>query len=226
MLAGLAIPFLLWASSLAFVIAEGAPEDPTSGEIIVNLILQIVVLDGIFIGVPLLFALGRYRAGWQSLGFFGFKRELWWWPIVAAAGAHVGIVAYSLILVGIGGDGAVPEQEGIDDLFDSRAVLPLVGLALVIMAPLAEELFFRGFVFAGLAKYVGVVVAMAISGFIFSLFHVTSVDTLSLLFPFTMVGVLFAWLYYRSGTLWMSIGTHFVFNLFSFILLATGAASS
>jgi membrane protease YdiL (CAAX protease family) len=226
MLAGLAVPFLLWVSSLAIVLANGAPDDLEDGEIIANLILQIVLLDGIFIGVPVAFALVRYRLGWGGLGLKLFDRDLWWLPIVAAAAAHVAIIIYSLLLIGVGGEGAVPEQEGVDELFDNRAILPLAGLALLVFAPLAEELFFRGFLFAGLIRYLGVAMAMVVSGLLFSMFHVTSLDTLGLVLPFTVVGALFAWLYYRTGSLWTSMSAHFVFNLFSFVLLATGAASS
>ena len=221
-LAGLAIPIVLWASSLVVVIVNGAPDDPTQSEVIINLILQIALLDGIFIGIPVSFALIRYRLGWSSLGFRALDRGLWWWPIVAAAAAHLAIVAYSLILVGIAGDDAVPKQEGIDQLFDNNAILPLVGLALVIMAPLAEEIFFRGFIFAGLIRYVGSFLAMAASGAIFALFHVTSADTIGLILPFSLVGMMFAWLYYRTGTIWTSIGAHMLFNAYSFVLLASG----
>ncbi len=221
-LAGLAVPVVLWASSLAFVIANGAPDDPTQSEVVANLVLQIVLLDGIFIGIPVAFALIRYRLGWGSLGFRLFNRGLWWLPIVAAAAAHLAIVAYSLILYGIGGDSAAPKQEGIDELFSNNAILPLTGFALVIMAPLAEEIFFRGFVFAGLIRYVGVVWAMAFSGLVFATFHVTSGETIGLILPFALVGMTFAWLYYRTGSLWTSIGAHLLFNLYSFTVLASG----
>jgi len=222
LLAGLAVPVVLWASSLAFVIANGEPDNPTTGEVITNLILQIALLDGIFIGVPVAFALVRYRLGWGSLGFRLFNRGLWWLPIIAAAGAHLALVAYSLILYGIGGDSAAPKQEGIDELFNNNAILPLTGLALVIVAPLAEEIFFRGFIFAGLIRYAGVFWSMVLSGFIFAAFHVTSGDTIGLVLPFTLVGMLFAWLYLRTGSLWTNIGAHMLFNLYSFMLLASG----
>jgi membrane protease YdiL (CAAX protease family) len=225
-LIGLAVPVLLWASSLAVSVSQGEPSDLSSGEIIANLLLQIILLDGIFVGVPIMYALVRYRMGWGGLGLRPFDRDLWWMPVVAAAGAHVAIIAYSLILSGIGGDSAVPKQEDINNLFDNPAILPLTGLALVVTAPLAEELFFRGFIFAGLIRYAGVFWAMALSGLIFAAFHVTSGDTVGLLLPFTLVGMLFAWLYYRTGSLWTNIGAHLLFNLSSFVLLATGVGRS
>lgn len=224
--AGLAIPLLLWGSSLAYIIANGAPSHLTSSEIITNLVLQIVLLDGIFICIPIIFALGRYRLGWGGLGLRIFDREFWWLPLVAAASAHLAIVAYSAILYGLGGGGLVPKQEDINDLFQNRAILPLTGVALVITAPVAEEIFFRGFIFAGLIKRLGVFWAMAISGLIFAAFHVQSGSTVGLLLPFTLVGMLFAWLYYRTGSIWTNIGAHLLFNLFSFILIAAQAGNS
>jgi hypothetical protein len=88
--------------------------------------------------------------------------------------------------------------------------------------PLAEEIFFRGFIFAGLIRYVGSFLAMAASGAIFALFHVTSGDTIGLILPFSLVGMMFAWLYYRTGSIWASIGAHMLFNAYSFVLLASG----
>ena len=40
-----------------------------------------------------------------------------------------------------------------------------------ITAPLAEEIFFRGFIFGGLRRYMNLATAGAISGFLFALAH-------------------------------------------------------
>jgi len=224
-IAGLAIPMLLWASSLVYVIQHGEPSHMTSGEIISNLVLQIVLLDGIFIGVPLIFALWRYRTGWGGLGMKPFDRELWWLPLAAATGAHIAIIAYAVILQSTGGDSLVPKQEDINDLFQNKAILPLTGFALVISAPVAEEIFFRAFIFGGLIRKLGVFWSMLVSGLIFAAFHVQSANTAGLILPFTLVGMLFAWLYYRTGSLWPNMAAHALFNLVSFVLIAAGGGS-
>ncbi len=104
-------------------------------------------------------------------------------------------------------------------MFERRAVLPLTGVEIVLAAPLAEEIFFRGFIFAGLLRPFGLAGAMVTSGFLFAIFHVTGSETLGLILPFGLIGMLFAWLYYRTGSLWASITTHLLFNLVSFIFL-------
>ncbi len=218
-LAGLALPLVLWGASLGIAIAEDTPTDLSSSEIITSLILTILILDGIFLAVPALFSLRRYRLGWEGLGFRGFDRDNFRMAVVAAAGAWGAVILYGLVLTLIFGEGAAPEQD-VEELFSSKAVLPVVGVAVVLAAPLAEEVFFRGFVFPGLIRLLGVGGALAASGLLFAMFHVTGPDSAGLIIPFTLIGMLFAWLYYKTGTIWTSIAAHLVFNLVSFILLA------
>lgn len=90
-----------------------------------------------------------------------------------------------------------------DIIFPGPASL-LTYEALAIWTPLAEEVFFRGFVFAGLVPRLGVAGAMVASALIFSGFHVS----LGLVVPVFITGLLLAWLYYRTGSLWPAIAAH------------------
>ncbi len=222
-LAGLALPLALWGASLAITIADGTATDLSSSEVITSLVLTILILDGIFLTLPAMFSLSRYRLGWEGLGFRGFDRDKFRMAALAAAGAWAAVIVYGLILTLIFGEGAAPEQD-VEELFSSKAVLPVVGVAVVLAAPLAEEVFFRGFVFPGLIRLLGVGGAIVASGLLFAMFHVTGPDSAGLIIPFTPIGMLFAWLYYKTGTIWTSIAAHFVFNLVSFILLACVAS--
>jgi membrane protease YdiL (CAAX protease family) len=218
-LIGISVPMALWASSLGIAIAGEASTDLSSIEIITSLILTIVVLDGIFLAVPMFVSLRRYRLGWEGLGFRSFDGDKLRMAVMAAAGAWGAVIVYGLLLTLIFGEGAAPEQD-VEELFASKAVLPVVGVAVVLAAPFAEEVFFRGFVFPGLIRPIGVFGAIFGSGLLFAMFHVTGPESAGLIIPFTPIGMLFAWLYYKTGTLWTSIAAHLVFNLVSFILLA------
>jgi membrane protease YdiL (CAAX protease family) len=219
-LAALAIPGLLWLSGLIASIVGDLPDHMSDAEIITSLILTII-LDLAFIGVAVWLALGRHHRKRDELGLRGFDRDLWWMPLAAAGSAHVAIVIYSVVLDALGAGAAVPKQDQLDQLFSNRAILPLAGLATVIMAPLAEEIFFRGFIFGGLIRPLGVFGAMLVSGLVFGAFHIQSADSVGLLLPFTLVGMLFAWLYYRTGSILPNMGAHFLFNLVSFIALVS-----
>jgi membrane protease YdiL (CAAX protease family) len=221
-LLALALPVLLWGSALAIAISTGAQEDLTQSEVITSLVFTIF-LDAGLVGLAAGFSLWRYHLGWGELGLRRFDRSFWWLPLVAAAAAHVGVLVYALVLIVLGAE--APRQEGLEELFQSRAVLPLAGVATLLAAPVAEEIFFRGFIFPGLLRPFGLVGAMAASGFLFGAFHVTGTDTVALVLPFGLIGMLFAWIYYRTGSLWPSIATHLLFNLVSFVLLAAPLSS-
>ncbi len=215
-LLALLLPLLIWASSLAIALSSDTSAELSTGELIVGLVVTILVLDGLFIGLATGLSLWHYKLGWGELGFRPFDRNFWWLPPVAAVGSWIAVIAYIAILAAFG---AEANQEEVEELFESRAVLPLAGVAIVLAAPLAEEIFFRGFIFAGLLRPFGLVGAMVTSGFLFAIFHVTGPDTLGLVLPFGLIGMLFAWLYHRTGSLWASIATHLIFNLVSFFFL-------
>ena len=76
--------------------------------------------------------------------------------------------------------------------------------ALAVWTPLTEEIFFRGFIFAGLAPRLGVWRAMLVSALIFSLFHLDP----AVMVPIFITGFLLAWLYRQTGSIWPSIMAH------------------
>ena len=79
---------------------------------------------------------------------------------------------------------------------------------LLIEAPLLEELLFRGVVFGGFSKIMPVWGAMLLSGFLFAFVHVNA----STLIPLWFLGIAFAWIYVRTGTLLAPMAVHFIFN--------------
>lgn len=90
-----------------------------------------------------------------------------------------------------------------DVFFDGFAVI-LTFQALAFITPISEELFFRGFIFRGLIPRLGPLGAMLVSAAVFSGFHLS----VGVLIPIFITGFLFAWLYWRTGSLWASIGAH------------------
>lgn len=136
-------------------------------------------------------------------------------PVAGYALSYVSVVVYSIISTIIGADLLLPDQQVPDEVFDSKVVVALIGASILIAAPLVEEIFFRGFLFGGLRKWLPFFPAALASGFLFSLAHQ---DT-GLVIPFTMVGVVLAYSYEKTGTLFGSISVHFLFNLVSFVIM-------
>ena len=104
-----------------------------------------------------------------------------------------------------------------DIIFDGFAVL-LTFQALAFITPLSEEIFFRGFIFGGLLPRLGPWPAIVASAAIFSAFHLS----IGVLIPIFITGFLFAWLYWRTGSLWAAIGVHAGQNSLALAVQALG----
>jgi membrane protease YdiL (CAAX protease family) len=91
------------------------------------------------------------------------------------------------------------------------------GLALAlflgaVVAPIAEETFFRGFLFAGLRKYLPFWIAAGVSALIFAAGHMVP----GAILPLCVLGFTFAWLRERTGSIWPSIAMHMLNNALYF----------
>ena len=84
--------------------------------------------------------------------------------------------------------------------------------------PLAEETFFRGFLFAGLAAKFGVGVGVVASSAIFALSHAS----VGLFIPIMVAGALFAWIYHKSDSLWIPALAHASQNLLAWLAAVFG----
>ena len=78
-----------------------------------------------------------------------------------------------------------------------------------IVAPVAEEIFFRGFVYPGMRDRWGLAIGVAVSALVFSVFHMS----LNTLIPIALMGAVLAVLYERANSLWPCIALHALVNL-------------
>lgn len=145
----------------------------------------------------------------------------------ALLGAYVSLAAYAAVVYAAesvtGADlSSLREGNNIpEDLPRTVPIWTLLGLAVVVAAPLGEELFFRGLVFRGLARIAGPALAVAGSGLAFAAVHAN----VAVVLPFAAIGMIFAWAYRASGSLWTTILAHAIFNGVSFTLAVMGVGS-
>jgi ABC-2 type transport system permease protein/sodium transport system permease protein len=88
-------------------------------------------------------------------------------------------------------------------LGDLRQAFPPLFVVLVFVVPaLAEEWFFRGFLFASLRSALGPRATVVVSALLFGLFHLVATDAFALerLLPSTALGLVLGWVAYRSGS--------------------------
>ena len=132
-------------------------------------------------------------------------KKLFTWFLVMFAVTRIIAVATTLIHNAIAGE---PAEDPVA-LLQKQAPWLMFFLA-VLVAPIAEEILFRGFLFKLLAPYGGKFYIL-VSGLLFSLFHI-NINQI----PFAFVtGVFLAYLMYRTGDIRIPIFIHFVTNLIS-----------
>ena len=105
-----------------------------------------------------------------------------------------------------------PTRQLLDNTMGSRVVLYLV---IVVGAPIAEELFFRGLLLRSLARRFDDTAAIAVSALVFSLSHFKPAQIPGLF----VVGTVFAVLTRRTGRLGPAIVAHMAFNATALLLV-------
>ncbi len=161
------------------------------------------------------FAVRKYGGSWRSLGFRWPVDMRWWFPPAIVGGAFVTIWVWVglLFALGIAPDSNIPEN-----VYDFAIPVIMLGLLSIIAAPLAEEVFFRGFLFQGVAKRWGMWAGITFSAFIFGLSHAGAPDSWLLLPAIAVIGGIFAWGFAKSGSIYPSLFAHVIFNSVSFIV--------
>lgn len=93
--------------------------------------------------------------------------------------------------------------------------------AIGILAPIAEEIIYRGLVYNRTEKEFGSITAIIVSSAAFGIFHF---NLLQGIYAFLM-GIAFAWFYEKSGSLTVSICMHMVINIVAVLLDYYGVTS-
>lgn len=94
----------------------------------------------------------------------------------------------------------------------------LVGLAwagVFVLVALAEEIMNRGFIMAVLRRTRNTYFIVIVPSVIFGLIHLTNpgVSVLSVI-NIILIGIVFSYMFLKSGNIWMCIGYHFTWNTF------------
>ena len=151
----------------------------------------------------------RYSISWSSLGLqWPELGRIYWIAPATLLGSLAFTGIYTAIVTKLGYEVLMPEPLPAE-LF-GHGVAGAVSAALaVVWVPFAEEVFFRGFLFAGLSARYGVVTGAVGSSMLFALAHLS----LATVLPIFVTGMLFAWAYHRTRSTWIPVSAHVAQNL-------------
>jgi len=192
---------------LAGIAAAVAGVEPGKEQSPTFTIVATVIQDSALVAAAILFAalVARPRA-WH----FGLRRTALW---PAVGWAVVGVVSF-YVFAGIYGAIVDPDakQRITESLGADNGTLGLIvaGCVVMILAPLAEEFFFRGFLYRTLRGRFSIGVAALIDGLVFGFVHYSfdGPDQLLILPPLMALGVIFCLVYEQTGSIWPVVAMH------------------
>ena len=193
-------------------------------------VLSASAVASIVIAGTLLGWLSATQPGWRDIMGFPARRE-WWAEIRSSIGFGLALYPAVVFVVGVilalflgvisGEPVEAPEQ--VPSGPSTAAVIVTVVYGIVI-APLSEELFFRGMLFRAVRDRYGLVSGLLASGVGFGLIHFLDADwqdALLLIGVMFFNGIALAWWYERRGTIVAPIVAHMVFNIIGLTLIYT-----
>jgi uncharacterized protein len=172
-----------------------------------------VVQDLCLIGAALLFA--RFT-GRVSPGDFGLRSTRLLpaigWAVLAWTSFYVFTAAFVAIIGANPNDDQLPKELGADE---STLALLAVAFLVTVVAPVAEEFFFRGYFYGSLRNWRGMWPAAIATGVVFGAIHGSSADAAFLL-PLAFFGFSLCLLYEKTGSLYPGIAVHCANNTVAF----------
>ena len=146
---------------------------------------------------------------------FGLRAARLWPAVGWAALAYIAFYAFTAAWVALLGtkpvDENLPKQLGADK---STIALVAVALLVSVVAPLAEEFFFRGYFYGALRSW-NVLGAALITGLTFGAIHAGSAQW-EFLLPLAFFGASLCWLRERTGSLYPGVVLHCANNSIAF----------
>ncbi|MCJ7439244.1 MAG: CPBP family intramembrane metalloprotease [Acidimicrobiia bacterium] len=209
------VPIAIVAASRAHVPESGIPEDLEVPALILGLVAQNLGI----IGTLALIARSKGRGSlWADFGLSVRARDLAW----IAAGLGLSLVAgWMLLPITELADLNGSSQEVVRQFENANGIeVPLFALGVVLLAPVAEELLFRGVLLRGLVRRTNPARAVFASALIFALVHVIGdPDTYYYVPAFLLLGLVSGWRAMKTGNLSQSVMLHMGFNFLASILI-------
>lgn len=198
-------------TALFYLLAAGNAgiQDPkiTLGTILTSIGMQVFI-----VGIVVLMISRRTNLfDWLGLKWMKWPQVFWIAPAVVIAMWIVFSILFGL------GYMDLMERLGVEKVQDAVAMfqnekdpllLGLMAFTAVIVAPICEELVFRGYLYPVAKRFAGPWISALFTALVFSATH----GSMAALLPLFLFGLVLAAIYEATGSLWAPISIHFLFN--------------
>jgi membrane protease YdiL (CAAX protease family) len=185
----------------------GSMDGMGAGQVLGSIVIQVFL--AVLTAMVVVWRVGLAR--WLGLAWRGWPRVF-----VIAPAAVVSMWVFSAVVMGLGyvswlqGLGVETQQDTVKLLKETgdTTVLVLMAVAAVVVAPICEEVVFRGFLYPVARRFAGMWPAVIFSAVVFAVAH----SSLVALLPLAVFGVVLAVIYERTQSIWAPIAAHALFN--------------
>jgi membrane protease YdiL (CAAX protease family) len=204
----LGIAFGVFADIVVEVVARASGTSITNPPPALNLALN-AIFDLAFVGAALYFV--RLRGRLRPTDF-GYVRPRWWYSVGVLV---VGAITYYVVtftyeqLLNLHASDKLPNSFG--QIKTSTAAMVYAAAFVCVLAPIAEEFFFRGFLWGVLRRWRGPWVAAVLTSLLFGMVHAGSAP-LEDLIPLAFFGFVLSMIRWRTGSLYPGMALHSINN--------------
>ncbi len=109
----------------------------------------------------------------------------------------------------------IPVPDFINEAFEKLFASPIILiLSVTVIAPIYEEILFRGILLKGMAKKINPTIALVASALLFAIMHMNIPQGINAF----LLGLVIGFIYLRTGSIYLSIFAHFINNLLAISL--------
>ncbi len=175
--------------------------------------LSFIILYGIqvilMLGIVWYFVIFRRKSTLKDLGFRYYSiLGTIWYSFISLLAIFLVVVLYATLMNYLFGIEAPSSK--IEVLISNSSLSSQILIIVVtVIAPLSEEVFFRGFIYSAFKKSWGVNAGLFLSSFLFAVVHLEIYSFI----PIMIIGWLLAYLFEKTKSLLPAIFLHGVYNL-------------
>ena len=155
--------------------------------------------------------LKKRNVSWASVGLKRFKAFQAARYIAGYYGILLGLLlVMAVVAVSLGLQASPPPggRSGGVEMLDAMGSFWLTFAITVVLAPIVEEVIFRGVLFPAIKRRYGLVAGIVLSSLVFTLVHMNPIQMLSVL----PLGVYLAIMYHRTGSIYPGMILHATWN--------------
>ena len=158
---------------------------------------------------------GPYRNGGstKTLGFRAPMKGTFSLTWIILLGSLLLTATYTVIVSVTGLEALTPPPLPQEMIVESNIDRLMLFVLIILLTPLAEETFFRGFLLPAFVSRWGFLWGASLTSLTFSIAH----GSLGIMIPAFVIGMLLAWLYYQTRSLWTCLLVHSIQNALALV---------